>query len=207
MEKAEKKEYSPAVIGWFLCVVGFVGALFVGWVIFPAVLYSSMEQPFPFNHKAHTENAGMGCDECHVFKQDGFFTGIPKLARCMDCHESLQGKTEAEKKFQAYGQKLTEEGKEIPWLVYSKQPDCVYFSHAAHVKMGQQKCETCHGPIGTSEQPRVYKKNRITGYSIDIWGRRISGIKFNTWDRMKMDDCGECHDKNKTSNACFVCHK
>ena len=24
-----------------------------------------------------------------------------------------------------------------PWLIYSKQPQCVYFSHVAHVKMGE----------------------------------------------------------------------
>jgi len=37
----------------------------------------------------------------------------------------------------------------------------------------------------------------------------------NSWDRMKMDDCSECHQKEKVSQnsvqtlkgGCFVCHK
>ncbi|HBF43095.1 MAG TPA: cytochrome C, partial [Desulfobacteraceae bacterium] len=51
--------------------------------------------------------------------------------------------------------------------------------------------------------------NRMTGYSINIWGRNIAGYKTNTWDRMKMDDCAECHTKtgHEENNACFVCHK
>jgi hypothetical protein len=55
----------------------------------------------------------------------------------------------------------------------------------------------------------VYQQNRITGYSRNIWGYRISGLKKNTWDRMKMDDCAECHKKmgHENNNSCFVCHK
>ena len=99
--------------------------------------------------------------------------------------------------------------KEIPWLVYSRQPDCVYFSHIAHVKMGEMDCSVCHGEHGKLDQLPAYKENRLTGYSINIWGSNIMGLKSNTWDRMKMDDCAECHtDKGKEeNNACFVCHK
>jgi hypothetical protein len=90
----------------------------------------------------------------------------------------------------------------------------VFFSHVAHVKMAEMDCVTCHGYIGESESLPIYKENRISGYSIDIWGRNISGIKRNSWDRMKMDDCAECHHNegvNQNSvqthrGACFVCH-
>ena len=54
-------------------------------------------------------------------------------------------------------------------------------------------CITCHGPIGESEHLKTYEVNRITGYSRDIWGRNIAGLKRNPWDRMKMDDCANCH--------------
>jgi hypothetical protein len=57
-------------------------------------------------------------------------------------------------------------------------------------------CVTCHGHIGESESLKVYEENRITGYSRDIWGKSIGGFKKNTWDRMKMDDCAECHREN-----------
>jgi hypothetical protein len=94
-------------------------------------------------------------------------------------------------------------------LVYSRQPVCVYFSHIAHVKMAEIECRTCHGDLGRGETLPVYKANRLTGYSIDIWGRRISGLKKNSWDRMKMDDCAECHTDmgQEKNNACFTCHK
>jgi hypothetical protein len=55
------------------------------------------------------------------------------------------------------------------------------------------ECATCHGPVGESEESRVYEENRITGYSRDIWGKNIAGFNKNGWDRMKMDDCAKCH--------------
>ena len=55
------------------------------------------------------------------------------------------------------------------------------------------ECVTCHGHIGESESLKLYEENRITGYSRDIWGKSIGGFKKNTWDRMKMDDCADCH--------------
>jgi hypothetical protein len=81
--------------------------------------------------------------------------------------------------------------------------------------MAQMECDTCHGPIGESENLKVYEENRISGYSRDIWGRNIAGFKRNSWDRMKMDDCADCHrkeDVNQNSvqtlrGGCFVCHK
>lgn len=77
-------------------------------------------------------------------------------------------------------------------------------------------CVTCHGHIGESESARPYEYNRITGYSRDIWGKNIAGIKKNSWDRMKMDDCAQCHKEagiihtssvQTNRDACFVCHK
>ena len=101
-----------------------------------------------------------------------------------------------------------EKEKEVPWLIYSEQPDCVFFSHAAHVVKAGMDCRTCHGEIGESTTTRTYEENRITGYSRDIWGKNIWGIKKNSWDRMKMDDCAGCHEKETGSKgACFQCHK
>jgi hypothetical protein len=149
------------------------------------------------------------CLSCHSFREDGTFAGIPKLETCMMCHddpESPMTETEAEKIFLS---EYVANEKEIPWLSYYRQPDCVFFSHIAHVKMGELDCKVCHGDHGKSETLPQYKANRLTGYSIKIWGENIVGYKSNTWDRMKMDDCAECHtDKgHEENNACFVCHK
>ena len=185
--------------------IGFVAHLIPGWVVFPQLLYGEKQQPIDFSHKIHQEAVDEGCESCHFFREDGSFSGIPKLENCVECHEEPQGEHLEEAKLV---KEYVEPGKEIPWLVYARQPQCVFFSHAAHVKMGEMECATCHGPIGESDHVRPYQYNRLTKYSRDIWGWNIAGYKKHTWDRMKMDDCAECHEEKKGyKEACFVCHK
>lgn len=191
-------------LGVFLFIAAFTVCLLSGWVLFPKLLYSKKEQPFNFDHKLHVEELG-GCESCHFFREDGSFAGMPKLESCLDCHQDLMGETKDEEIFFT---EYVEAEKEVPWLVYSEQPDCVFFSHAAHVIKAQMTCESCHGDIGESTTCKPYEQNRITGYSRDIWGKSIWGIKSHSWDRMKMDDCGECHERETGSKgACFQCHK
>lgn len=193
-------------------VVGFVAFSLIGWLVFPNVLYSQKRQPFDFNHQLHNGLVSNGCESCHFFREDGSYAGVPKLAQCVECHESVQGETADERIFV---EEYVKTGTEVPWLVYSRQPDCVFFSHAAHVKSGGMECVTCHGPIGESTSLKPYEQNRISGYSRDIWGKNIAGFKTHTWDRMKMDDCAECHQKRGVGgdsvqtgkDGCFVCHQ
>ncbi len=200
----------PFIVLFF--IIGFVASLVVGWVIFPKVLYSQKSQPFNFNHRLHLEQVDDGCQSCHFFREDGSFAGVPKLEQCIDCHEEAQGESEDEAIFV---EQYVSKEREVPWLVYSRQPNCVFFPHAAHVYGAKLECQTCHGDIGTSESLKPYEENRITGYSRDIWGRNIAGLKSNTWDRMKMDDCAQCHESagihdssvQTGRDACFVCHK
>jgi len=208
--KEVKDESGGFIILFF--IVGFVASLAVGWIVFPELLYCQKDQPFDFNHALHMELVDEGCESCHFFREDGSYAGVPKLAQCVDCHEEVQGESPEEAKFV---EEYVANGREVPWHIYSKQPDCVFFSHAAHVKGAGMDCESCHGHVGESENLKVYEENWITGYSRDIWGKNIAGLKKNTWDRMKMDDCAECHVANgvrQTSvqtgkGACFVCHK
>ena len=171
-------------------IFGFVASLIVGWVIFPKLLYSRKTQPINFNHALHAELVEEGCESCHYFREDGSFSGVPTLAECVECHEEVNGTDPEEVKFVT---RYVATDTEVPWLVYAKQPQCVFFSHAAHVKMAKMDCVACHGHIGESTELRIYEENRITGYSRDIWGHDIAGIKKNSWDRMKMDDCADCH--------------
>lgn len=219
MEKPKKPSLRAWLEGGGFFVAGFIGALVVGWVIFPMVLYSKQPQPMNFNHALHMNPEKVDgisgdtevekCLYCHGFYEDGTFKGIPRLSSCTECHEdpgSPLGKSEDEKQFL---EEYVAKNKEIPWLPYYRQPDCVYFSHIAHVKMGKLDCKVCHGDHGKTSVLPEYEANRLTGYSRNIWGKRISGLKTNTWDRMKMDDCAECHSKmgHEQNNACFVCHK
>jgi len=216
-------------------ILGLAASLVLGWVIFPKLLYSQKKQPIDFNHALHVGAVEEGCESCHFLHEDGNFSGVPKLAQCVECHEEVQGENPNEIKFV---EEYVANGREVPWLVYARQPDCVFFSHAAHVKKAEMECDTCHGHIGESEHSKVYEENRITGYSRDIWGKNISGLNDQTWDRMKMDVCAECHAtkeikidietlpwplnwaplpyERQTGNqasvktvkeACFVCHK
>jgi hypothetical protein len=184
--------------------IGFVSHFFVGWVVFPLLLYAEKEQPIDFNHKVHVEELGE-CESCHYLREDGSFSGVPKLANCAECHEEAVGESPEEAKLV---QEYVEPGKEIPWLIYARQPQCVFFSHAAHVNMAEMECVTCHGPVGESDHTRPYQYNRLTKYSRDIWGWNIAGLKKNPWDRMKMDDCAECHEEmTGHQGTCFQCHK
>ena len=210
-EAGEKDTGAGGTITLFF-IFGLVVSLVLGWVIFPQLLYSKKTQPIDFNHALHNELVENGCESCHFFREDGTYSGAPKLAQCIECHEEVQGESEEEEKFVT---QYVAKGREVPWLIYARQPDCVFFSHIAHVKMGQMDCVTCHGHIGESESLKVYEENRLTGYSRDIWGKNIAGIKWHSWDRMKMDDCSECHQKNNVNQGsvqtnkggCFVCHK
>ncbi len=199
-----KKEESATGYGVLFFIGAFAVCFLSGWLLFPNLLYSKKEQPFSFNHALHVDEMG-GCDACHFFREDGSFSGMPKTSQCMECHESQLGDTKDEEIFIT---EYVEAEKEVPWLIYSEQPDCVFFSHAAHVIKAGMDCRSCHGDIGTSTTTKTYEENRITGYSRDIWGKNIWGIKKNSWDRMKMDDCAECHERETGSKgACFQCHK
>jgi len=196
-------------------IIGFAASIIVGWIVFPNLLYSKKEQPIDFNHALHMELVDNGCESCHFFREDGTYSGVPKLGQCIDCHEEVQGDSRDEAVFV---EEYLSKGKEVPWLIYSRQPDCVFFSHAAHVRLAKMDCITCHGPIGESTGLKEYEYNRITGYSRDIWGRNMEnnlGLKKNPWDRMKMNDCAECHMEetgrmssvSTRKDGCFICHK
>ncbi len=196
--------------GWTLLLffaVGLVGSLLGSWFLFPDLLYSTKTQPINFNHALHMGVVYDGCNSCHFFREDGSFSGIPTLASCADCHQDVQGADPEEEKFV---NEYVLQGKEVPWYSYADQPACVFFSHAAHVKGAEMKCETCHGNTGSSESTRPYQENRITGYSRDIWGENIArlGGESEHGRTMKMNDCAKCHTEQiGYKGYCFQCHK
>jgi menaquinone reductase, multiheme cytochrome c subunit len=211
MDEDSKQAKKASSGGWIFFVVGLIVALIVGWLVYPALLYSTKSQPLRFSHALHgpESSAGMECEDCHFFHEDGSFSGIPKLEKCMECHEDPESPLSDDPEEMKLLTEYVKPHKEIPWLVYSRQPDCVYFPHIAHVKMGNMECKVCHGDFGARDEMPDYKVNRISRYSIDIWGRNILGYKKNPWDRMKMNDHADCHKERgkERHNACFVCHK
>lgn len=182
--------------------VGLVPALAAGWLLFPRLLYRTEAQPLPFNHKAHTE-AGMSCEDCHALLPDGRFAGLPATESCAGCHAEA-GENEG---VNALVAGYVEPGREVPWLVHSRQPDNAYFPHAPHVAGGKVACERCHGPHGESTEVRPYQVNRLSGYPRDIWGPSISRLGREEWQGMKMADCIRCHRSGGRESACLDCHK
>lgn len=197
---------SPRRTGVGIAVVaaGLAAGLAAGWVALPALLYGRQEQPLAFNHQVHVVSAGMACEDCHGFADDGSFRGIPATASCADCHAEAQGTTEAER---ILVEEYVAGGREIRWLVYSRQPDNVYFSHAPHVRRAGLECRRCHGDRESSTTTPPYEFNRITGYSRAIWGPRIQGGGPHEWDSMKMSACVKCHAERGVKDHCLMCHK
>jgi hypothetical protein len=181
--KSSSSASKPLGVVFFL--LGFIGALVVGWIIFPNVLYSKKAQPVNFSHVAHQ---GEDCESCHTFRGDGTYSGIPAIARCKECHETAQGKSEAEAKL--ISDYLVKD-REVPWKVYAWQPDNVFFSHAPHKERGVE-CTRCHRDVSNEKKLPPFRENLITGYSIST---------------MKMVECEKCHAEKGASNNCEICHK
>lgn len=186
-------------------LLGLGGMLLVGWVVFPKVLYRSEAQPIQFSHATHAgEKAGMACEDCHAVLVDGRYSGIPAVAKCAECHSAQLGESPEEK---ILVEEYVLKNRDIDWRVYARQPENVYFSHSPHLRQAHLDCIRCHGPHGTSNQLRPYQVNRISGYSRDIWGPGISGLKSQPWEGMKMDDCSACHHERGVQESCLDCHK
>ena len=190
----EKKEHQKKG-GWGALILGFIISFLVGWIFFGnhfAVppLYGKLTQPVSFSHNIHVKEAEMACEDCHYLKPNGRWSGVPKLAKCVECHEEPQGETKEEAHFI---KKFVETGREIPWLIYSKEPKNVFFSHAAHLKIAGFKCRRCHGEMGYNDKPPVYVYSKLS--------------KYPQHTVIVMEKCMRCHKKFEAPNYCFTCHK
>ncbi len=184
---------------------GLATALLAGWLAFPRALYSKRQQPLVFLHKTHAEKSGLSdCGQCHAFRDDGQYAGLPSIDTCAGCHSDKIGTTAAEA---TLVDRYIKPGVATPWLMYSAQPANVWFSHAVHVKGAGLACTDCHGNYGESDQVRIYQVNRISGYSRDIWGHSMTRLRRAPGDGMKMSDCEDCHRRHKVEVGCLGCHE
>lgn len=185
--------------------VGAAATLLCGWFAFPYALFRRIEQPIQFSHKVHTgEKVGLACDDCHALAADGRFSGIPKLEKCAPCHAEPQGTTADEKRLV---DEFVKPGREIPWLVYSRQPENVYFAHAPHLRLAGLACARCHGRHGASDRLRPFEQNRLSTYSRDIWGRSPTRLRRFQLEGMTMADCSGCHRQRGVRESCLTCHR
>jgi hypothetical protein len=185
MNQEKSRSSGNKALGMVFFLLGFIGALVVGWVVFPNLLYSQKAQPINFSHVAHQSE---DCESCHSLRSDGSYGGIPKIERCKECHDSAQGSSDDEARFIS---DYVEKNREVPWKVYAWQPDNVFFSHAPHKGQGLE-CTRCHMDVSKEEKLPAFRENPITGYSIST---------------MKMVECEKCHAEKGASNSCEMCHK
>jgi len=135
-------------------------------------------QPISFNHKKHVEQ-GLECDTCHPFYKTQSFSGLPKIATCLECHKEPITQNPEEEKIRQFER----EKKEITWRQVYKEPDHVFYSHRRHVVLGKLECNVCHGDMKESEAPPP-----------------------KPWVDMNMSWCMECHTRSKVTNDCAACH-
>ncbi|MDF1672700.1 MAG: c-type cytochrome [Vicingaceae bacterium] len=129
------------------------------------------EQPIKFSHKIHAGDDKIDCNYCHSSARHSKTSGIPSLNVCMNCHKAIDGSSgktfmydgkqysmteeiqkiydylDYDKETQTYGDNPTP----VKWVKVHNLPDHVFFSHEQHVTVGEQKCQTCHGPVEEME--------------------------------------------------------
>ena len=155
------------------------------------------EQPIFYSHKVHAGTNQISCLYCHGGAQDSKHANIPSVNVCMNCHmaikeyggeaitredgSSVNGTAEIQKLYQYAGwnpelKKYDKPGKPIEWVRIHNLPDHVYFNHSQHVKVGQQKCQSCHGNI--QEMPEVAQFADLSmGWCINC--HRETKVQFN----------------------------
>ncbi len=143
-------------------------------------------QPIKFSHELHAGVNQIDCQYCHsgAFKSKN--ASIPSLNVCMNCHKSVQARTEdgqispeIQKIYNALGydpdKQAYDPSKEKPveWVRVHNLPDLAYFNHSQHVVVGADAirkekglnpsdpvCFACHGPVNTMEE--IYQYSPLT---------------------------------------------
>jgi len=133
-------------------------------------------QPIAFSHKKHAA-ADMACLDCHVDANERDQAGTPNVERCMICHDAVKTDSAEIKKLAG----VQKRNKKLKWVPVYRVPDFVFFSHANHLKAGEQ-CVTCHGPVAER----------------DVLAKEVS---------TNMAACMNCHAARKVSNECYLCHQ
>jgi cytochrome c7-like protein/class III cytochrome C family protein len=156
------------------------GTVFVLAVAAPRILAAQPPapptQPIAFDHRIHTQAAGLDCSFCHRTAASGVTAGMPDVQLCMACHQSVgQGQPEIEKVRMAWNRQQS-----IDWQLVTRLPDHTRFTHDAHIQAGIS-CTTCHGDISQMQQVVQVRS-------------------------LKMADCVACHQQNNAPTECSTCH-
>jgi mono/diheme cytochrome c family protein len=124
-------------------------------------------QPIKYSHQLHAGAMKIECQYCHTGAFKSKNASIPSLNVCMNCHKSVKTESpEIHKIYDALGYDPntakydSTKAKPIQWVRIHNLPDLAYFNHSQHVKVGNIKCQTCHGQI--QEMQEVYQYSPLT---------------------------------------------
>ena len=178
-----------------------------GWP-FRSFSTSSAEQPLQFSHKTHVSEAvGLACDDCHGFRADGSFAGIPGIAKCAECHAEPLGESAEEKRLVA---EYVTPQQEIP--VARLRPPAGQRAlppRAAREACRHRPAPTCHGAArGHRTAPAAPDESHQRLQSRRRPGPRPATASAADPLSMQMSDCESCHALRKANaTACLDCHK
>ncbi len=123
----------------------------------------------------------MACVACHEDAWTRPHAGLPGITICAGCHQEPLGDHPEEDKLTSYVMSR----KEIPFVQVNRYPGHVYFSHRAHVALGEMDCATCHAEVPTMTLPHARPAA----------------------SRHSMEDCMACHRQAGATLECLACHK
>lgn len=139
-----------------------------------------VEQPYPFNHAAHTAKAD--CTLCHRGARTQARAGLPTVKTCAGCHATaprISPSKEAERLWKSFT-----EGRDLPWARLYQVPAHVYFSHRRHATLGGIACAQCHGEMAAATRPPRFAAAEVS-----------------------MRSCITCHEREQVTVDCNACHR
>jgi c(7)-type cytochrome triheme protein len=143
-------------------------------------------QPIAFNHHKHTvklneRSPTLACTACHAGADTSAVASIPSIDKCLGCHMKEQNDRPEEQAVRT----LAARGGPLAFEQVTRNAGHVYFSHRAHVVLGELTCAQCHGDVTAWEKPPDRVDTRLTN----------------------MDGCIDCHRQRGASTNCRTCHK
>ncbi|HNP27819.1 MAG TPA: cytochrome c3 family protein [Nitrospirales bacterium] len=135
------------------------------------------QQPLSFSHRLHAGTLNINCQFCHRYATQSLVAGVPSMALCQTCHQSIKNTTPDLQKFQTFWN----QNRPIRWVRLQRLPDHVYFTHEMHLLAGLS-CTSCHGKVS-----RMSHTPRAPSY--------------------EMGWCLTCHQQRGASQDCWTCHK
>lgn len=151
---------------------------------------AAVDQPIPFDHSKHQE---VTCAACHRGVERSARAGIPTLATCLNCHATPPRTIEvmlsawptppgSEKRTPTWDELAR--GTRPAWVLVTRMPDHVMFSHRRHVSLARLDCASCHGNM---------RAQRTALGSAPM--------------RLDMNACLSCHKSEGVTEDCVACHR